>query len=279
MSSRNKAINEEFARFFESPSREGFRELLKNNFGELPNLDFKEQWPAFSKVARHILGMANLGGGAIIVGVAELSDKTLEPKGIATLVDKANIANGVKKYLPSLLLTNLLILDFTYDASEYGKLVGKRFQVILVEDDPEHLPFVSMATGDGIRESAIYVRRLTSTEEANYTELQGIINRRLGTGHSSQVEMDLQTHIEQLKVLFGYIDKEKVLVKGGFVRSMGEALAKNPGLQNFFGQRELVANELYPKEDFESFIVRMIEKKKRRIEVELSVTGISHDSS
>jgi predicted HTH transcriptional regulator len=279
ISSKKKSLNEEFVKFFENPTREGFRELLKNNFGELPNLDFKEEWPTLSKVARHILGMANLGGGAIIVGVAELSDKMLEPKGIATIIDKADIVKGVKKFLPEPLLSNLPILDFSYDASEYGKLVGKRFQVILVEDDPKHLPFVAMASGDGIRETAIYVRRGTSTEEANHEELQRIINRRLDTGHSSQVEMDLQTHIEQLKILFKHIDKHRVLVKGGIFQSMGEALAKSPDFQSILGQRELVDNKLYPKEDFESFIARMIEKKKRRIEIELDVVGMSYDNA
>jgi hypothetical protein len=44
MSAKRKTLNEEFAKFYESPTREGLRELLKNNSGELPNLDFKEDW-------------------------------------------------------------------------------------------------------------------------------------------------------------------------------------------------------------------------------------------
>jgi hypothetical protein len=136
-----------------------------------------------------------------------------------------------------------------------------------------------MASGDGIRETAIYVRRGTSTEETNHEELQRIINRRLDTGHSSQVEIDLQTHIEQLKILFKHIERNQILVKGGIAQMAVEALASNPDLNSFFGQRELVENKLYPKEDFECFIARMIEKKKRRIEIELDVVGMSYNNA
>jgi len=278
MSSKRKSLNEEFARFFESPAREGLRELLKNINGEFPNLDFKEEWPALSKVARHILGLANSGGGCIIVGVAEMPDKTLEPKGIASLLDKADVIKGVKKYLPDGLLSRLELLDFSFDASEYGKIIGRRFQVVLADDDPRHLPYVATGSGDGVRETAIYVRRGTSTEEANNEELQRVINRRLSTGYSSQVEMDLQTHIEQLKVLFRQIDRAHVIVKGGVVERVSGALAKNTDFQNFLGRSEVVPNSTYPKEDFENFIARMIDRKKKRIEIELDVVDLTADS-
>lgn len=270
MSLKKKSLHEESAKFFENPTREGFRELLKNNFGELTNLEFKREWPTFPKVARHILGITNVGGGAIVVGVAELPDNTLEPIGLTTLVDKAEIEKGINKFLPEHLRSNLSILDFSYDASEYGKLVGKRFQVILIEDDPKYLPFVALASSDGIRETAIYVRRGTSTVEANHEELQRIINRRVDTGHSSQVEMDLETHIEQLNILFKHIEKHRILVKNSILYPMGENLVRNSLLY----ARETVNNKQYPKEDFESFIVRMIEKKKKRIEAELDVVGM-----
>ncbi len=71
MKDNKKAFKEEFAKFYENPTREGLRELLKNNLGEYPNIDFKSQLPTFSSIARHILGIANSGGGCIILGVAE----------------------------------------------------------------------------------------------------------------------------------------------------------------------------------------------------------------
>jgi predicted HTH transcriptional regulator len=74
MASRSKGLYEEFARFFEKPTREGLRELLKKNVGELQHCDFKVQWPALPKLSRILLGIANSGGGCVIIGVAENED-------------------------------------------------------------------------------------------------------------------------------------------------------------------------------------------------------------
>jgi hypothetical protein len=63
-----KTIHESFAKFFEKPTRDRLRELLKNNVGELDNLDFKESFPEKEKLAKHILAIANSKGGVIIVG-------------------------------------------------------------------------------------------------------------------------------------------------------------------------------------------------------------------
>src|SRR3989337_2634025 len=119
MISSRKALYEEFAQFFEKPTRESLRELLKNNVSELPNCDFKTQWPALPKVARHLLGIGNSGGGCLIAGVVEKADGTLEPEGLEKLTDKANIVKGVEKYVPTALLANIQILDFSHEASEY----------------------------------------------------------------------------------------------------------------------------------------------------------------
>jgi hypothetical protein len=272
MVDKNKTLYEEFARFFEMPSREGLRDLLKKNVGELPYCDFKEQWPQYPKLARHLLGLSNSGGGCVIIGMAEREDKTFEPKGVEILVGKAVIIDGVKKFLPNSLLTNFQVLNFGFDAAEYPAIVGKKFQVLFVEDDPKHFPFVSMNEGDGIRKNSIYVRRGTSTEEATYEELQRIINRRLETDYSSQREMNLETHLEQLKVLFRQINKYHETGRNLLdLFFMGSALSQAFSEINKKLQSGLTPNPNYPKEDFEAFIVRMIEKKKKRIEIELDV--------
>ncbi|MFN6568243.1 helix-turn-helix domain-containing protein [Dendronalium sp. ChiSLP03b] len=263
--SKRKTFKEEFAQFFENPTREGFRDILKNNLGEFPNVDFKEKLPTFPKVARHLLGLANFGGGCLVIGVSEKEDKTLESIGVDELEDKKVIIDKVKKYLPAVLLEDIDIGDFSYQDSDYKDLVGKKFQVIYVTGDSNHLPFVSQAQGDGIRENSIYVRRGTSTEEANYEELQSIINRRLETGYSSRNEIDARTHIEQLKILY---------------TQLSPFLTKRKGIYNlleevtFIGINEKVPNPNYPKENFEDFIVRIIEKKKKRIEIILDVFNL-----
>ena len=168
---QSKGIKEIFVNFFEDPSRDKFRDLIRNNLGEFPYLDFKKDWLSFPKMARHILGFANSDGGCIVVGVAEKEDKTLEATGLETLKDKVQITNGIKKFLPNVLLDRLQVIDFAYEDSEYSKIVGKKFQVIFVETDPKHLPFISMADGTGVQKNKIYVRLGTSTEEANYQQL------------------------------------------------------------------------------------------------------------
>jgi hypothetical protein len=270
---KNKSLHEDFARFFENPTRDKFRELIKTNYGELDNLDFKQEWTSiWSKTAKHILGIANNGGGCLIVGVKQLEDKSLEPCGLSTLVDKADIIKKIKKYLPSFLLSEIEVLDFSFDASEYPKLVGKTFQILLIGDNPKYLPFVSQATsGNDIRETAIYVRRGTSTEEANYEELQRILNRRIETNQSSQTELDLQTHFDQLNFLYSLIKEGKV-VPNSFLKTLG---AFGEVMVNLASNFEVVPNSLYPKESIEEFTSKLIQKKKRKIEFELGVADIT----
>lgn len=275
---KNKSLHEEFAKFFENPTRDKLRELLRGNFGELNNLDFKEEWsPVWAKTAKHILGIANNGGGCLIVGVKQLDDKSLDPIGLKTSVDKADVSKGIKKFLPSFLLSEIETLDFSFDASEYPKLVGKTFQVLLVGDNPKYLPFVSQATsGNDIRESAIYIRRGTSTEEANYEELQRLLNKRIETNQSSQTELDLQTHFDQLKFLYGLLKQGDVIPKKSLLGIDFSAVGKV--IANIATNFEVVPNPLYPKESIEEFTNKLIVRKKKKIEAELGVQNTSDEN-
>lgn len=253
-----KSFHESFAKFFEAPTRDGFRELIKYNIGELRSCDFKVEWPEQSALSKHILGMANSGGGCLIVGVNEKEDKTLDPKGLSSLKDKADIINGIKNYLPNPLMDFIDIADFSFDASEYPKLIGKKFQVLFIEYSPSHLPFVSLRNGTSIRANAIYVHREGVTEEANHDELQKIINTRIETGYSTQKEIDLKAHLEQLRVLLSEIPRfrQKTFNLGGI-----------SAVVNIFSE----PNQNYPQEDFDKFVRRMIDLKKRQIEEEINV--------
>lgn len=247
VSPKNKGWREEFAKFFENPSREGLRDFLKNHAGELNGYDFKGEWPTFPKVARHILGLANSGGGCLVIGVDEKTDKTFEPVGVDQLLDKADIQKGIQKFIPPQLKYE--VLDFAYTDSEYPKLVGKKFQVLLVEDLPEYIPFVAISNGEGIRGAAIYTRRGTNSEEANYEELQGMFNRRLGTGYSSEIEFDIDKQLAELNSLYNRISPYY-----------------NPAEAEMFYYLDYHANPKYPDEDFDEFVRRMIDQKKEIIE-------------
>ena len=260
-----KAYDEGFTRLFEKPTRHAFREFIQSHHGESRQCDFKSEWPEMSAVARHLLGMGNMRGGCLVIGVAENPDKTLSSIGLGALKDKADVTNAIKNYLPTNLLASVDVVDFAFNESEYGALVGKRFQVVFVDGDPTHIPYLAMRSGTSLRQGAIYVRGEGVTEEATHDQVQEIINRRLATGHSTQSEMDLNAHIEQLKVLYSYIKPSYI---SGSILGAGAVEAIMHAMQA--ANIKTSPNEDFPKETFDAFIARMIDLKKRRIERELN---------
>src|SRR3954454_9311524 len=234
-------FRENLAKLLDSPSRESLRELLKNNYGEFTECDFKEKWPADTSLAKHILAMANSGGGIIIVGVRENDDKTLDPVGLTELPDKEEIYKGVRRYLPNVLWNMFDIGDFSYRETEYEKIKGKNFQIMPINYDPSHLPFLAERDGTGIKSNVIYVRRKTSSTEANHDEVQGIISARIDTGHSSTSEISLKEHIDQLRVLYEEIPKFRF--KPGRTREI-------LGRISIFGEQH-EPNPHYPQEDID----------------------------
>ena len=242
---QKRGFKEDCAKFLEDPTREGLRNILKNHHGEAKTLDFKQSWEEdWSKTAKHILGFANSGGGCIIYGVLQKNDGSFDPIGLQKIVDKADIINGVQNFIPNKLKFN--VCDFAYEESEYPKIKGKKFQVLLVDNCPKYMPFVSMADGKGIRKNAIYIRKEAETVEANYEELQEVLNRRIETTYSSKSENELERQLAQLKVLYQFIPEHintLYLVADPFMR-------KNPN---------------YPKETFEDFISKLIEIQKKRM--------------
>ena len=112
-----KEQHETFARFFAEPTREALRELRRRSIGETDYLDFNADWPALPKLARHILALANSGGGALVVGVVQESDGALVPSGMAAIKDKAQLIPPLTAYLPKAL--EYQVLDVSFAADEY----------------------------------------------------------------------------------------------------------------------------------------------------------------
>ncbi|SIQ67614.1 AlbA family DNA-binding domain-containing protein [Marinobacterium stanieri] len=121
-----KTHHEGFARFFEQPTRESLRELVRQGVGETDYLDFKAQWPDLNKIAKHILALANSGGGAIVVGIKQNEDGSLKACGLDKLIDKVEIVKVVKKYLPTSLSYD--VIDFSFEDTEYPAIKGKNFR-------------------------------------------------------------------------------------------------------------------------------------------------------
>ncbi|MEA5490198.1 MULTISPECIES: helix-turn-helix domain-containing protein [Pseudanabaena] len=196
------AFKEEFARFLENPSRESLRLVVQNQIGEQNELDFKEMWNEKEKtiIAKHILAFANTNSGCIIFGVSEKEDKTFDIKGLANLIDKTEIKNRVKKYIPESVLYD--IYDFDYSESEYSKLTGKKFQVLHVNYNPNIIPVLAIAEGDSLRPNAVYIRHNNSSSEANYSQLQSMINKRIEDSRQPTKGRALKEHLSELEALY-----------------------------------------------------------------------------
>ncbi len=249
-------FRENFACFLEEPTRDRLREVLKEQFGEFHNLDFKADWPEDAKLAKHILGMANSGGGCLVLGVSETPSKTHQPTGLAHARDKADFQNGLQGILPAALLDQMLVLDFQYAASEYPALVGKIFQTVIVPDDPQNLPFLAAGETTGIRRTEIYIRRMASTAPATYEEIQEILNRRIATGHSTQHALGLNQHLEDLRKLYLQLE---IFYRQNPMGGMSAGIFQKQGLI-------MVGNKIMAKESFDDFLNRMIVFKKRQVE-------------
>jgi predicted HTH transcriptional regulator len=256
--SKNKGYKEEFAKFFENPDRTKFRELLKENTGEYPHIDFKEIWPDYSKLAKHVLGFSNSGGGILVIGVKEETDKSLTTIGIKALKGKTDIKSKLQNYLPSEL--EYEILDFKYNNDvEWENIKNQMFQVLIVEFTPEYIPFLSLKAGEELEKNRVYYRGKTNTEEATHEELKKIINRRLDTNISTTAKDEFREQIQQLETLYSFINKyPNNSVVNNTLRQIDE-------VRSLLGRIGL-ENTKYPDEDFEEFIVRMIEIKKEIIE-------------
>lgn len=67
----DKSLKEQFANFFEEPTRDKLKKIIQFNLGEEDYLDFKGCWPEGAKIAKHVLAFANSGGGCMVVGCRE----------------------------------------------------------------------------------------------------------------------------------------------------------------------------------------------------------------
>ncbi len=135
--------------------------------------------------------------------------------------------------------------------------------MIFVHFDPNEIPFVTTKAGSGIRAAAIYVRREGGTEEASYDELQRMLSDRIGAAGISQQARDVKEHFEELKILYSQIP-----------RTLSGTLPIFQSLTtqwaDLFGKA--TPNPDYPSEDYQAFVRRILDAKKKLIE---SLIGVS----
>lgn len=209
--SLQKTQHETFALFFEKPVRESLRELVKTNIGETDYLDFKEDWPADTKLAKGVLALSNSGGGVIVIGMKEEDDGTLSTKGLNELRDKEKISKSLSKYLPKSVSWDSI--NFHYEEAEYPVLKGKKFQVLLVEYKPKKVPFLSKKAGEYVKDNTIYIRRGTSSTEADHDEVQELIAVRLKSAPAVGLRLSMDDHMQQLKDLYKHKEVDNPLFR------------------------------------------------------------------
>ena len=266
----NPQIKDHFYdQFLKEPTKDNFRDFMKKSCGELNEMDFKETWIDKGPLAKIMLAMANNGGGIIIFGVKENEDNTFDILGLDSLKDTADISNSISRLVSSSL--DYEVFNFVFDSDVYGKFENKKFQIMVIHDTPERLPFVSLGQSEKIEKDVIYVRRGTKSEKATSEEINRIIERKIATIYSENTDMSLDQHLEQLKKLYSELpQKIRVLIRKGSqpnfaaaLKVFGERIGALYGTPDEYEEKD---NPNYPDEGYEAFILRMIDAKKLKIE-------------
>ncbi|MCM1507470.1 MAG: ATP-binding protein [Ruminococcus flavefaciens] len=254
--------------FLKEPTKDNLRKFLKDACGELDEVDFKAEWIEKGHLAKTMLAMANSHGEIIIVGVKEEEDGTITPIGISDFKDKAVVNNEISKYIPPEL--DYEIFDYSYDTSEYEAVQNKKFQLLIVHDTPDRLPFISRSATTNLEKDTIYIRRGTKCEKASASEIERLLEYKIGTIFKETSNLSLEQHLQQLKILYAELPKKvEVLVRKGKSNMAALGIAATLRSLNIFGepdQYEEIDNPDYPEESYEAFIGRMIKSKKLKIE-------------
>ena len=258
--------------FLKNPTKDKFREFLQNTTGEMDEVDFKGTWIEKGHLAKTLLAMANSRGGIIVVGVKEEDNGQLTAKGLDEFRDKANINNEISKYIPPEL--DYEIFDYSYETAEYEAVKGKKFQLLYVHDTPERLPFISRNATTDLEKDTIYIRRGTKCEKATATEIESLLEAKMGTIFKDSSNLSLDQHLKQLRILYNELPKKvKKLVRKGEPPALYENLAMIASFFKGISQDEYEEIDIpdYPEESYEAFINRMIKLKKLKIEKHLDL--------
>jgi Divergent AAA domain. len=243
-----KQIKDIVYKLLQEPTLDRFREFLKGQTGEHDTIDFKDQWIEKQKLAKEMISIANVGGGIIVFGIHENEDKSFSFDGVEKIKDKAIVSNEIKNFISTDLKYD--IYDFVYDSSEYEKLNHHKYQMLVIEDSPKFLPFMSKRDSDDLKKNRIYVRRGTAIEEATQEEITKLIKRRIDVEYpDSEKTLELEEHLEQLETLY---DKIKPTIghyeggMGGISESLADMLKQMT--KSFNGKWVSEKNPLYPDE-------------------------------
>lgn len=250
--------------FFREPTLEAFSDFLEKNVGEGSQVEFKGRWISDVKLAKIMMGMANSGGGCIVIGISEETDGTITATGIPAgdkVYDPADFSKIVEKYLPQKVTKYISIKNFFYDNDVYGSLKGKKFQVVFISVEISDLPIICESDGqrenEKLRRGEIYIRRGSTTDLINYDELQEILSHSIEAKRRVRQDITLEDELEQLKALYDAIPVS--IYKNSFSAFKQSNFTM---INSFWGHTE---NKVFPKQSFEEFLKEMIEDKEEKI--------------
>lgn len=236
-------------KFFQNPTRDNFIKIIFDNVGERDNLDFKEKWIEDKKLAKIMLGIANVGKGAIVFGVKENESCQFEPVGLKELQDKAKIVSQLMKYLPKEL--DFDIIEFDFSGENYSALKDKLFQVILVFPKDECLPYIVEKGFEENEKGSIFYRKGTETLLADTECLKEMISKRI-KAENNIYNSYLKKHIEQIKILYEY--GSRFYLANDYISNLRQSVIL------------MMSKEVNNKSDsFDKFISEIIEQKKKKI--------------
>lgn len=234
-------------RLSEHPTVEYFDILVKSYLYETDRVDFKSDYIEYSKLAKHMMALANTNGGLIIIGVKELDNQEFLLSGVTSVKDSADFGNCIKKYIPKK-------LKYKHTCLTHGENALK-FVLISVLSRHSDIPYISEYDGSYVKSGDVYIRRDTESIKALNHDVDDMYKRKSAAMNLTTNSKDFSESIKKLKILYGSINKTKR------INTIGIAIA------NVFTEEE--ENENYPSESFDQFIVKCIEIQKVNIESSL----------
>jgi len=228
----------------DTPNSKTLETILWDYLFESDQVDFKKDYLEIDKIAKHILSLANIGGGAIILGVSEDGD-SLKLDGLEEYKDNAELDNSLKKYIPSTVKYRQSRIKFNENDKE-----EKIFSVITVQDNPMDLPYISNKNGSNINEGEVYVRSGTKSERADKDDVEQIYRRKNAAYNLVKSPEDFNNTVKKLSILYSHIPEK-----------LHEDTTFQKAIQNIFIKKE-VPNENYPEEDLDQFLNKCIDLQK-----------------
>lgn len=278
-------LREETKQLIISGDATRFRQFLESSLTELNHVDFKEEDDLEpKKLAKHILGLANTGGGCLIFGVSDgSSTEGPKPVGCIELQDPTKVKSQLNKLLTSELVQNITFFD--YDAKDVGGInEGRRFRAMFVEPDALHLPYYALRNstgGEGLDANTVYVRRHGASAPANHKDIESLVLQKQIARSPVAHALTLDEDLKQLACLYDHIKPTKsIRVPREVDATTADVLPKEivnfhtnissilgPFLKAINAGTELKEepNQDYPSESFDAFVASAIRLKKKKI--------------